>query len=68
MATEHTKVTEEVVSWECLYGECDHDVDCPTTTVEACAGCTRPGNFEDSEYTGVVLWDYAERRGHRTDA
>lgn len=61
----HTKVAEEVLPWGCYYGECDHEGDCPTQAVEACSGCSGPGEFEGDRYTVIVPWETAERDQHQ---
>lgn len=63
----HEKQEQAGVTLECAWGDCAHDGDCPTTTVETCKACSDV-RFEQAEHADepppVVLWEDAEARGH----
>lgn len=52
--SKHEKTTAEVLAWDCIYGECDHEGDCPTRVVEVCAGCTVV--YEPDEIDALLPW------------
>lgn len=62
---EHRRDTEESLAMDCYYGECDHEDDCPTPTIEVCRECTdaEPATELEGIYV-LVRWDDAEKRGH----
>ena len=54
---EHLPVTKEVVEMDCLYEECEHDLDsgeCPSTTMLVCDTCRE--KWEDGDLDLVVCW------------
>ena len=53
--SEHKPVEEEVMPWDCYYGECDHDDgDDHTVTMTVCDTCRDVIEFEELE--SFVKW------------
>lgn len=58
----HTPVKEDGLPWECVFGECDHDMDedCPPVEITLCKECYRVARQVDPYYgeegTGEVAW------------
>lgn len=60
---EHEKTIEEVVAWECAWGDCGHD-ECPTTEMEVCLGCSDLDGEGESDLVTYRSWEASEREGH----
>lgn len=55
--TEHAPTTEEVYTWGCVYGDCDHLGDCPPVTMQVCDTCR--GEPYDGDIETLIPWPCA---------
>ncbi|MFN4000885.1 hypothetical protein [Microcella sp.] len=61
----HQPSFEEVLPWDCIYGECSHEGDCEPLKIEACRACSEAEPpVELEELQTIIPWDVAEARGH----
>jgi len=61
----HQKSWAEAMSFDCYFGECDHDDECPTPKVETCRACNEVEPLVELEELEVLLpWNLCEERGH----
>lgn len=61
---EHVKTIEEVMEWECVWGDCTHDGDCPYREQEVCLDCSDLEENDDGFVT-YTSWEYAEQWHHK---
>ncbi len=60
---EHVKSIEPTLDWDCVWGECNHEGECPTVDRAVCLGCSDQEPDADG-YVTLQEWAKAIELGH----